>query len=138
MAFFTTGVAATIGAIAAGVGATAALGGAAYSVHAGQMQKKEMNRQKSIAAEQMRQQNEVIAQQKEKAVAEEKQLQDELIAKQRQQEEDIIAKQRGEIAAHLAVSDVIRKRKVRGRRSLFSGSETGFNQFNTPMDDTLG
>lgn len=116
MAAFTT--------IAAVAGATAAVAGAGYTVHQGSMQKKEMNRQKSIAAEQMRMQGEEVAKQKTIADAEEKALQDE-----------IIRKQRGQEALNNAVSETTNKRRQRGRRSLIYGSETGINN---PFSDTLG
>jgi len=114
----------TTGTVIAGVGAAAAVGSAAYGVHQGQMAKKEVNRQKSIAAEQMNMQNAEIARQKELADAEEKALQDE-----------IIRKQRGQEALNNAVAETTNKRKQRGRRSLIYGSETGIND---PFDTTLG
>lgn len=106
------------------IGAVAAAGSAGYAVHQGQMAKKEVNRQKSIAAEQSRIQGEEVAKQKSLADAEEKALQDE-----------IIRKQRGQEALHNAVSETTNKRRMRGRRSLISGSETGIND---PFSDTLG
>jgi uncharacterized protein HemX len=109
---------------AAVVGAVAAVGGATYAGHQGQMQKKEINRQKSIAAEQMRVQGEEVAKEKALVDAEEKALQDE-----------IIRKQRGQEALNNAISDKTNKRRMRGRRSLISGSETGIND---PFSDTLG
>src|SRR3990167_2126886 len=118
------GTAATIGSVA-GVGAgLATVGAAAYGVHGADMQKKEVNRQKSIAAEQMRIQGEEVAKQKTKADAEEKALQDE-----------IIAKQRGQEALNSATSETTNKRRQRGRRSLIFGSETGINN---PFEDVLG
>lgn len=112
---------ASAAAIWAGVGATAAVGSAVYAGHQGQMAKKEVNRQKSIAAEQMRVQGEEVAKQESLAAAESKALQDEIIRKQR--------------ASHEAVAGETLKRKTRGRRGLFSGSETGVND---PFSDTLG
>ena len=114
----------TAGTVIAGIGAAAAVGGAGYTVHQGQMAKKEQNRQKSIAAEQQNIQNAEIAKQKALADAEEKALQDELIRKQRGIDE-----------ANNAVAETTNKRRQRGRRSLIFGSETGIND---PFSDTLG
>ena len=107
--------------IIAGVGAAAAVGSAGYSVHKGQMANKEVNRQKSISAEQQRIQGEAIAKEEAIASAEAKALQDEIIRKQR--------------AANTEISATTLARKVRGRRSLISGSETGLNE---EFKSTLG
>lgn len=124
-------VAGTGMAIASIVGATAAVGGAVYAGHQGAMAKKEVNRQKSIAAEQMRLQGIEVAAAKEKAAVEDKAAQDEIMKIQRseaQSAQDLLDQQN-------AVAGTIRTRKQRGRRSLIYGSETGIND---PFKDTLG
>lgn len=108
---------------AAVVGAAAAVGGAGYAVHQGQMAKKEQNRQKSIAADQQKIQNDEIAKQKKMADDEEAALQKEITDKQRADE----AANNATVAA-----DQVQKRRNRGRRSLIYNDEAG------ATDDSLG
>lgn len=106
------------------IGTAAAVGGTVVTASQANRSNKEMNRQKSIAADQKRIQDEEIAKQKQLALDEEKALQDELVRKQRETAEK-----------NAQVSENVRKRQARGRRSLIYGSETGVNDYTS---DTLG
>lgn len=117
---------ATAATVATVVGATAAAAGTGYSIHQGQMAKKEQDRQKSIANAQMKQQQQAIKEQEQKKLQEEQALKDELEAKRRAE----IAK-----ANEVVPANEIRKARRRGRRSLLSGSEKGIleDEFNTKL-----
>ena len=111
----------SIAAAAAVVGATAAVAGGAVAASQANRANKEQNRQKSIAASQQAVQNKLVgeAKQKEEALS----LKDKL---------EIEARQRADTSRSNEVSDIKRKTKLRGRRSLISGLETGIEK------DTLG
>lgn len=99
----------TAAGVAAAVTAGAAVAGTAYTMHQGNLAKKEQNRQKAIADDQRAKQDAEIANQKKMAADEEAALQ-----------KEIQDKQRADQAANDAVvsADQVQKRRMRGQRSL--------------------